>query len=486
MIRGRGYSPQYFLPWLWCLAAVLSYVAVASSRNHEQRQPLRSHSEPLHKNNGYRLQQITHPSQAKATAKFSAVYSLGKSDIIADSIATNWKLMAEILLRKIPTELKNWIENESQSARTSANSYLLSLLNNAKDAQQQRLAFQHESPEPPVPNRSSLPFKFCDLFAGIGGFRIGMEAVGGQCVFSCEYDKFAQKTYQAWFGDLPHGDIREVKASEIPDHDVLTAGFPCQPFSIAGVSKKNSLGREHGFKDRTQGTLFFHLANIISVKRPPVFVLENVKNLLSHDKGQTWQVIQETLDDLDYEIHFEVINAASFVPQHRKRVFIVGFDRKIFKGKSGFEFLEPPHSTPKFANILQTEIDPKYTLTDKLWNYLQQYAEKHRQKGNGFGFGMTDLNGVSRTLSARYYKDGSEVLVPNGTGKNPRRLTPREAARLMGFPDHLDVVVSDTQAYKQFGNAVVPPVVEAVGRAIVRVFADKIVKRNGCLLKKLS
>ena len=396
--------------------------------------------------------------------------------------------MPDILIRKIPKELKNWIDDQSPSARTSTNAFLIDLLDNARKGNDRQLELFDSFPEPEEPkthNRNSVPFTFCDLFAGIGGLRLGLEAVGGDCVFSCEYDKCAQKTYQAWFGETPHGDIRDLDLSKFPDHDVLAAGFPCQPFSIAGVSKKNSLGRKHGFLDKTQGTLFFHLATIIETKRPPVIMLENVKNLMSHDKGKTWQVIQDTLDKLDYEIHFQVINAADFVPQHRKRVFIVGFDRKVFKGKSGFQFASPPEgSEPKFKDILQKKIDAKYTLTDKLWNYLQDYAERHRKKGNGFGFGMTDLNGVSRTLSARYYKDGSEVLIPNGPDQNPRRLTPREAARLMGFPDHLEIVVSDTQAYKQFGNAVVPPVAESVGRQIVEVFAEKITRRNGCLLKK--
>jgi DNA (cytosine-5)-methyltransferase 1 len=396
--------------------------------------------------------------------------------------------MPDILIRKIPKELKNWIDDQSHSARTSTNAFLIDLLDNARKGNKGQIELFDSVPATERPKPASgtqVPFTFCDLFAGVGGIRLGLEAVGGNCVFSCEYDKFAQRTYRAWFGELPHGDIRDLDLATMPDHDVLAAGFPCQPFSIAGVSKKNSLGRKHGFLDQTQGTLFFHLAKIIETKRPPVILLENVKNLMSHDKGKTWQVIQDTLDKLDYETHFQVINAADFVPQHRKRVFIVGFDRKLFKGKSGFEFAPTPEGPkPKFKDILGDAPDPKYTLTDKLWNYLQKYAERHRKKGNGFGFGMTDLEGVSRTLSARYYKDGSEVLIPNGPNKNPRRLTPREAARLMGFPDHLEIVVSDTQAYKQFGNAVVPPVAESVGRQIAQVFAAKITKRNGCLLKK--
>jgi DNA (cytosine-5)-methyltransferase 1 len=254
------------------------------------------------------------------------------------------------------------------------------------------------------------------------------------------------------------------------------------------VSKKKSLGREHGFKDLTQGTLFFHLAEIIQNKRPPVILLENVKNLRSHDGGRTWTVIRETLEGLDYAIFSDIIDAAGWVPQHRERIFIVGFDRHVFGDAPGFEFPEAPaEPARKFREILDPKTPAKYTLTDHLWKYLQNYAAKHKAKGNGFGFGMTDLEGVSRTLSARYHKDGSEVLIPQGPGRNPRRLSPEEARRLMGFPDHLPIVVSDTQAYRQFGNAVVPLVVEAVGRQIVQVIGTRLTRRsNGCLLKSAS
>lgn len=330
----------------------------------------------------------------------------------------------------------------------------------------------------------SAPFTFIDLFAGIGGFRLGLERVGGRCVFSCEWDKHAQKTYYEWFGEVPEGDIRKIDPRDIPDHDLLAAGFPCQPFSIAGVSKKKSLGRDHGFKDQTQGTLFFHLAQIAEIKRPPVMILENVKNLLSHDKKRTWSIILATLEELNYRVFHQIIDAADYVPQHRERVFIVCFDKKIFGENVPFSFPTQPSSPrPRFKEILDPKPDSKYTLTDHLWNYLQRYAESHRAKGNGFGFGMTDLDGISRTLSARYYKDGSEVLIPQ-IGKNPRRLSPREAARLMGFDDSLEIVVSDTQAYRQFGNAVVPKVVEAVGRQVVLVINWYLQRHgNGCLIK---
>jgi DNA (cytosine-5)-methyltransferase 1 len=330
----------------------------------------------------------------------------------------------------------------------------------------------------------SMPFKFIDLFAGIGGFRIALERLGGKCIFSSEWDKYSQKTYKAWFGEIPHGDIRKVKPSEIPDHDILAAGFPCQPFSIAGVSKKKSLGRAHGFKDVIQGTLFFSLATIIEIKRPPILFLENVKNLQSHDKGRTWKVIYETLESLDYWVFHKIIDAAGWVPQHRERIYIVCFDKKLFPVNPAFEFPAPPvKKRPRLADILEPSPDTKYTLTDHLWNYLQEYAERHRVKGNGFGFGLAGLQGVTRTLSARYYKDGSEILIPQNE-RNPRRLTPRECARLMGFGDYLPIVVSDTQAYRQFGNAVVPKVVEAVGNQIVKVMSWRLAANGKSLLKQ--
>lgn len=314
--------------------------------------------------------------------------------------------------------------------------------------------------------RKTPAFTFIDLFAGIGGMRIAFEDCGGECVFSSEWDRFAQQTYAANFGEVPHGDIREIAAADIPPHDILVAGFPCQPFSISGVSKKNALGRPHGFDDPTQGTLFFEIKRVLEAHRPRAFLLENVKNLGSHDRGRTFAVIMETLTrDLGYTVYHQVVDAAAFVPQHRERIFIVGFREPV-------DFAFPatnPLAGPPLRTILEDEVDPKYTLTDHLWTYLQNYAEKHRAKGNGFGFGLADLDGVTRTLSARYYKDGSEVLIPQ-PGRNPRRLTPEECSRLMGFrqlrPD-FRIPVSDTQAYKQFGNAVVPPAVAEIGRAMV-------------------
>lgn len=331
-------------------------------------------------------------------------------------------------------------------------------------------------------------FSFIDLFAGIGGIRQAFEGIGGECVFTSEWDLFAQKTYLANFPDSRHalaGDITEVDADDIPDHDVLLAGFPCQPFSIAGVSKKNALGRAHGFADETQGTLFFDVARIIEAKQPKAFMLENVKNLQSHDRGRTFDVILRTLrDELGYQVFYKVIDGARFVPQHRERIIIVGFrDANFFD----WDMLDLPekgehvlgevlhkrtsevriaHDEDRFFDFANKCVHAKYTLTDNLWAYLQNYKKKHQAAGNGFGFGFVTPSSVTRTLSARYYKDGSEILLDQGDAKNPRRLTPRECARLMGFPDTFKIPVSDTRAYKQFGNSVVVPVIAAVASAM--------------------
>jgi len=319
----------------------------------------------------------------------------------------------------------------------------------------------------PFPPKINPKFKFIDLFAGIGGIRLAYQNLGGKCVFTSEWNNFAKKTYEANFGEVPFGDITKIDENAIPDHDVLLAGFPCQPFSIAGVSKKNALGRKHGFLDETQGTLFFEIARIIEPKRPKAFMLENVKNLVSHDKGNTFKVIKNTLTELGYSIHYQVLDGKYYVPQHRERIIVVGFRNNIFKGKENFQFPIPPNNKTKIKEILDKKIDPKYTLSDKLWKYLQDYAAKHKAQGNGFGFGLTDLEGISRTISARYYKDGSEILIPQ-RGINPRRLTPRECARLQGFPDEFIIPVSDNQAYKQFGNSVTVPLIQAVGKQLVK------------------
>ena len=311
-------------------------------------------------------------------------------------------------------------------------------------------------------------FTFIDLFAGIGGMRIAFERAGGHCVYSNEWNKYSQQTYFANFGEQPEGDITQVAASSIPEHDILVAGFPCQPFSIAGVSKKNSLGRATGFEDKTQGTLFFDVCRILNGKRPKAFMLENVKNLCSHDRGRTFKIILESLDELDYDVFYAVLDGQNYVPQHRERIIIVGFDRKRYGKEVSFEFsLTPKEPKPIMSDILEKIVDDKYTLSDKLWAYLQNYAAKHKAAGNGFGYGIAPLNGISRTISARYYKDGSEILIEQ-KGKNPRRLTPRECARLQGFPDDFKIPVSDTQAYKQFGNSVVVPLIENVAKLIIR------------------
>ena len=322
-------------------------------------------------------------------------------------------------------------------------------------------------------------FTFIDLFAGIGGIRMGFEENGGHCVFTSEWDKYAVMTYCENFGtNHPvEGDITKVAVEDIPDHDVLLAGFPCQPFSIAGVSKKNSLGRVHGFECKTQGTLFFDVARIIKEKRPKAFLLENVKNLMSHDKGQTFQVIMETLEDeLGYKIFPKVVDAKGFVPQHRERIYIVGFrDDTDFSwdafrtkdklAKTMEDILHPQNGNEEPENEYtvgsKAKVNDKYVLSDKLWKYLYDYAAKHKAKGNGFGYGMVTKKSTARTLSARYYKDGSEILVNRGR-YNPRRLTPRECARLMGYPDSYKIPVSDTQSYKQFGNSVVMPVIKEI------------------------
>jgi DNA (cytosine-5)-methyltransferase 1 len=319
----------------------------------------------------------------------------------------------------------------------------------------------------PFPPQANPKFKFIDLFAGIGGIRLAFQNLGGNCVFTSEWDTYSKKTYEANYGEVPFGDITKISEKEIPDHDILLGGFPCQPFSIAGVSKKNAMGRAHGFLDETQGTLFFDVARIIKHKKPSVFMLENVKNLVSHDKGKTFTIIKETLKELGYTIHFKVLDGQHFVPQHRERIIIVGFNKKVFKGKETFEFPKMGDTKYSIRDILEKDVDPKYTLSDKLWNYLQEYAKKHKAKGNGFGFGLTNLDGISRTMSARYYKDGAEILIPQ-IGKNPRRLTPRECARLQGFPDTFIIPVSDNQAYKQFGNSVVTPLMQAVGKNILK------------------
>lgn len=336
-------------------------------------------------------------------------------------------------------------------------------------------------------------FTFIDLFAGIGGTRTAFEQAGGKCVFTSEYDRFAQISYAENFPGHPiAGDIREIEADAIDTHDVLVAGFPCQPFSLAGVSKKNSLGRAHGFACETQGTLFFDIERILRAKQPQAFLLENVKNLRGHDGGRTFKVIKRTLkEELGYHIDWRVLSAAGYVPQKRERIFIVGMKRpfqmdwpeappgeaptmrSVLHPQDGSEEPEPPYT--RGAKGL---VDPRYVLSDHLWGYLKDYSLKHKSRGNGFGFGLVGPQDVARTLSARYHKDGSEILVKRGRG-NPRRLTPREAARLMGFPDSWKIPVSDTQAYRQFGNSVVVPLVADIARNMAHLLhSDEVYGRT--------
>ncbi|MFZ3129764.1 MAG: DNA (cytosine-5-)-methyltransferase [Desulfosporosinus sp.] len=343
-------------------------------------------------------------------------------------------------------------------------------------------------------------FRFIDLFAGIGGLRQAFETIGGKCVFTSEWDLSCRKTYQANF-TCDHeiaGDIRDINLDNVPGYDVLVAGFPCQPFSIAGVSKKNSLGRPHGFRCDTQGTLFFDVAQILEYHRPKAFLLENVKNLISHDKGRTFNVIMKTLkEELGYNVDYIILDAREWVPQHRERIYIVGFQNDINVTFDNFK-IRKKEDGPKLSSILHPEdgselaeppytkgingrVNEKYTLSDRLWQYLKNYAEKHRAKGNGFGYGLFGTDDVARTLSARYYKDGSEILIKQD-GKNPRRLTPRECARLMGFDkpekERFIIPVSDTQAYKQFGNSVVVPAVEEVARYIFPLIIHSLSLQN--------
>lgn len=302
--------------------------------------------------------------------------------------------------------------------------------------------------------------------------RTPFEKMGGECVFSSEWNKFARETYQENFKEEPAGDITKIKTSEIPHHDILLAGFPCQPFSIAGISKKLSLNHPVGLDDKIQGTLFHHIVRILKAKQPRAFLLENVKNLEKHDGGNTFGIITESLENSGYDIKSQVIDAKYLVPQHRERIFIAGFRKKT--DFENFEFPEIPDRKPRLEKILEKNIDRKYTLTRGVWNALKRHAQKHKEAGNGFGYSIADVNGISRTLSARYYKDGAEILISQGRGRLPRRLTPRECARLMGFPDSFKIPVSDNQAYRQFGNSVVVPVLEIIARRMMQCLFQKV------------
>jgi DNA (cytosine-5)-methyltransferase 1 len=368
------------------------------------------------------------------------------------------KKTAKPLKRKAP--LRRQAASKSKESKESKAPMAIKRYSGKKD---ERVAVVGE---PMVPYGQGS-FRFIDLFCGIGGFHIAFSKQGGECVFASDWDKYAQISYAANHGLTPIGDITKVPVKDIPKHEVLCAGFPCQPFSIAGVSKKNSLGRKHGFEDERQGNLFFNIAEILDHHRPAAFVLENVKNLKSHDRGNTYKVIMDILrNKLGYHVvEPRIIDAKPYVPQHRERIFIVGFCDAAAAER--FKWPTPPSEGPKLHTILQPRVPEKYTLTDHLWAYLQNYAAKHKAAGNGFGFGLVGPDDTARTLSARYHKDGSEILINQGRGRNPRRLTPDECALLMGYED-FEIVVSDTQAYRQFGNSVVVPVVTAIAEQVTK------------------
>ena len=314
----------------------------------------------------------------------------------------------------------------------------------------------------PYENNINADYKMIDLFAGIGGTRLGFQLTGRtKVVFSSEMDKFAIKTYFANFGDMPFGDITKIDEHDIPDHDILVGGFPCQAFSQAGLKK--------GFED-TRGTLFFEIARILNNKKPKAFLLENVKNLLNHNKGQTYATIENTLKSLGYEVNLLVYHAKDFgLPQNRERIYIVGFNKDKIHNYEDFKAPKPPCTATKVGDILEEKVSEKYTISDKLWEGHQRRKRDNKVAGKGFGYSLFNkFSQYTNTISARYYKDGSEILIEQ-EGKNPRKLTPREAARLQGFPDNFIIPVSDTQAYKEFGNSVAVPVINAIAKEIIKV-----------------
>ncbi len=318
----------------------------------------------------------------------------------------------------------------------------------------------------PFPNNNKAKWKMIDLFSGIGGTRLGFHLTGEtKVVFSSEIDKFSIKTYETNFGETPHGDITKISTNDIPNHDILVGGFPCQAFSQAG--------KKLGFED-TRGTLFFEIARILSDKKPKCFLLENVRNLVSHDKGKTFKTILNTLKNLDYEVYYSLFKAKDFgVPQNRERIYIVGFHKKLVPNYSSFKFPIATHIETKVGDILEKNVNSKYTISDNLWNGHQRRKIEHKEKGNGFGYSLFNEDSpYTNTISARYYKDGSEILIEQ-KGKNPRKLTPREAARLQGFPENFIIPVSDTQSYKQFGNSVAVPVINAIAIEILKVLNEE-------------
>ena len=333
--------------------------------------------------------------------------------------------------------------------------------------------------------KSNKHYRFIDVFAGIGGFRFGFEPKGGLCVWSCEINSHSRKTYCHNHDEKEEDifpDVRDATPSDVPDHDILIAGFACQPFSIAGVSKYNSMQIPHGFADETRGTLFFHIVRLLATHRPKAFLLENVPHLVNHDRGNTFATVQNLLaDELGYHISHRVLDARPYVPQNRRRIFIAGHQEKDHPGMYDVQIADE-ETAPNLVDIIHpadgsenpehpytvgpnAEPDQRYTLGDGTWNTLLRHRAKHENEGNGFGYSIADLSGPARTLTARYGKDGQEILIFQ-EGKNPRKLTPRECSRLMGMP-HLVIPVSDTQAYRQLGNSVVPPLVEAIAEQVM-------------------
>lgn len=423
------------------------------------------------------------------------------------SCSVKYNYAAQILVQairshfkdKAPAELEaavhHWLMNHlnpvpflSKPQREFAENFLGALAN--EDSHSDRcsetalqLDFELNFSGIPYPPPKDPKFTFIDLFAGIGGFRQAMQTAGGKCVFSSEWDKYAKQTYAANYGEMPYGDIRQIKEEWVPDHDVLCAGFPCQPFSLAGVSKKNSLGRKHGFADETQGTLFFDIARILKKKRPSAFFLENVKNLLTHDSRKTFEVIRRTLEeDLGYVVDWKIVDAATWVPQHRERLFIIGYDPKQIKGITKEDIVIPErpgrgYRYPKLNKIIQSDVDPKHVLGAGTWATLERHKTNHAARGNGFGYGLHRIpianDAVTRTISARYHKDGAEILIETG-GERPRRLTVEEAQQLQGYnPRRFRFPVSNTQAYRQIGNSVAVPAITAAAKEISKVLEAK-------------
>lgn len=393
--------------------------------------------------------------------------------MITDSIKVKYLNKLEIKREDVPEFVRNKRERLNATQREFANAIGLS---NQGDRTVRRWESGETCPsklelmaiadlieEPPFKNPKNAKFEMIDLFAGVGGTRLGFQLHGNvKSVFSSEWDKFANKTYLANFGEESVGDITQIEENEIPDHDILVAGFPCQSFSQAGLRK--------GFED-TRGTLFFDIARIIKAKRPKAFLLENVRNLKGHDKGNTFKVIYQTLIDLEYDVHYTTLKAKDFgLPQNRERIYIVGFAKEQVSKGASFNFPEPTYEPTRLGDILEADVDEKYTISDKLWAGHQRRKKEHKRRGNGFGYSLFDEESeYTSTMSARYYKDGSEILLDQGEGMNPRKITPREAARLQGFPEEFIIPVSDTQAYKQFGNTVAIPVVYAIAGEIIKI-----------------